>query len=497
MDTVVSSLLHFAKCQPDAVAFIEKGQRLTYEGLARRARATAAWLARAGVRAGDTVALALDPPMARSSVSSLQFLYGLAHVGAVVLPLYPVVPTSRRLDLMTRFQARWLIERGKPRSATSWTPIDPAACDWRACERDAETTPRGDDPKRPFLFHFSGGTTGVPKVVLFSHEQFVNNMVVGAVQIGATGADRLVSARPWPTLPGLRYLLRIHTMGGVFVNAPFPETRQELERLIAESGVTILVASPWQLRRLLASAPPRAGRGPELRALYIIGGAVTPEEIERARELITRNLFPSYATSEAGVITLLRPDEPVGSMGYVGRLIPGMEAHVVDADDNPVPAGTMGSLGFRAPWIPYGYVNNETASARSFRDGWYYPGDLGTIGEDGSVSVFGRVDDVINFGGIKIVPQDVELVLLQHPDIEDAAMVGMPHPMAGKMPVALLVLRRPATTESLTTFLRPRIDGAHMPAAFVEVPEIFRSADGKILRQRLLDEYQALASAPR
>ena len=496
MDTVVSRLLHFAESQPDALAFVEKGQRLTYGGLARRARATAAWLADAGVRAGDTVALSFKAPFTKS-VSSLQFFYALAHLGAVILPLYPDVPASRRLELMIRFGVRWLVERGPARAGRSWAEIDPEACDWRSCERDALVAPRGDDPKRPFLFHFSGGTTGVPKVVLFEHEAFVTNMVVGAVEIGATASDRLVSARPWPTLPGLRYLLRIQSVGGVFINALFPETREELERSIVQSGATILVASPWQLRRLLDSPAPVGRRGPSLHALYIIGGAVTPREIEAARELLTPNVYASYATSEAGVIALLRPGDPVGPMGAVGKLVRGMDARVTDADGEAVPSGTVGSLGFRAPWIPTRYVENEPATATFFRDGWFHPGDLGTLGADGSISIVGRADDVINFGGIKVVPQDIELVLLEHPSIADAAIVGMPHHMAGTMPVALLVLRSPVTPDALTTFLRARVDGSHIPAAFLEVPQVFRSADGKIQRQRLLAEYEALASTLR
>ena len=93
MDTIVSRLLQFAESQPEAVAFVEKGQRLTYGGLGRRVRATAAWLHRAGVEAGDVVALSFEPPLT-ASLRSLQFFYALASLGAVVLPLYPEVPAA-------------------------------------------------------------------------------------------------------------------------------------------------------------------------------------------------------------------------------------------------------------------------------------------------------------------------------------------------------------------------------------------------------------------
>jgi acyl-CoA synthetase (AMP-forming)/AMP-acid ligase II len=119
----------------------------------------------------------------------------------------------------------------------------------------------------------------------------------------------------------------------------------------------------------------------------------------------------------------------------------------VDDWFNALPQGAVGLLGFRAPWIPDRYVDNDKATTESFHEGWFYP------------------------------------------DVEDAAVVAMSHAMAGEMPVALVVLRRPVTGEALTRVLRSRVDEGLLPTTFVEVPEIFRRADGKILRNRLLAEY--------
>ena len=156
---------------------------------------------------------------------------------------------------------------------------------------------------------------------------------------------------------------------------------------------------------------------------------------------------------------------------------------------NALPPGVVGLLGFRAPWIPDRYVDNDKATTESFHEGWFYLGDLGSIDAEGRLSLHGRRDDVINFGGLKIQPQDVEPILLEHPDVEDAAVVAISHAMADEMPVALVVLRRPVTGEALTCFLRSRVDEGLLPTTFIEVPEIFRRADGKILRNRLLAEY--------
>jgi acyl-CoA synthetase (AMP-forming)/AMP-acid ligase II len=196
-----------------------------------------------------------------------------------------------------------------------------------------------------------------------------------------------------------------------------------------------------------------------------------------------------------GFISLLRPDDPAGPVGSVGRLVSGLEGQVADADYRPLPTGSVGPLGFRAPWIPDRYVGNEKATAEHFRDGWFYPGDVGAIDADGWVSLDGRSDDVINFGGVKIQPESLEAVLAEHPDIQDAAVVGAPHPTAGSVPVALVVLRRPVAPTALMVFCKSRIDASRLPAAIVPVPEIFRSAEGKILRHRLLEAYKLVASS--
>jgi acyl-coenzyme A synthetase/AMP-(fatty) acid ligase len=485
MDTLVSRVLTFAESQPDAPALLEGGRRVTYGELFRPVRAAAGWLHRAGVRAGDTVALSLADP-GGDAVRSARIFYALAHLGAVILPLYPDVPVARRLDLISRFGAKWLIPREAGEPAGGCIAIDPATFDWT---RDAPAAPRGDDPGRPFLYHLSGGTTGVPKAVLVDHARFLQNMIVGAREVGAKASDRLVSSRRWPALPGLRYLLRIQSIGGALVDAEFPDTRQKLEDVIRDTGATILMASPWQLRRILASAPPTGARETELNVLYVVGGLVTPDEIRAAREIITRNVYATYATSEAGLISVLRPDDPPGGVGDFGRLIAGIEGQVTDERGQPVAPGIAGDLSFRAPWFPHAYANNEKASAERFRGGWFYPGDMGTIDADGRITYRGRTDDVINFGGVKLMPADIEAVIKEHPDVEDVAVVAVPHAMAGSVPVALVVMRRAVSSEALTAFCETKLDATQVPAGFFGVPVIARTPDGKIQRNLMVEQY--------
>ena len=492
MDTVIARVLANAESRPDALAFIGEDRRYSYGELCRPVRAAAAWLYRSGVRAGDVVALSLGASDLQG-VRSVRALYALAYLGAVILPLYPDVPRARRIDLVERFHARWAVT-GEPGESTPDCPaIDPQAFDWDFAADGGAAAPRGDVPEWPFLFHFSGGTTGVPKAVLYDHRRYLANLLSGARAISAGRDDRMMPSRPWPTLPGLRYLLRMHVVGGAFINLPCPETREGLEALIHATGMTMLVTSPWQTRKLLASPAPGAPRAPRLKVLYLGGGAMAPAEIEAARALITPNVYMMYASSESGLIAMLPPGEAAGPAGNCGRLVPGVEGRVTDDAGGLVPPGTPGNLAFRAAWIPQRYAFNDRATAERFRDGWYYPGDIGTIDAGGRVTVLGRADDVINYGGVKIMPAETEAVLAEHPEVADAAIVGVSHAMAGAVPVALVVLRRPVDDEALAAYYRSRLDGSQVPVAFVRIPEIIRSADGKILRKAMIEKYRLTA----
>ena len=487
MDTVIGRILANADSHPDAPAFIGEERRHTYGELCRPVPAAAAWLHRAGVRAGDVVALSLDASDL-DSVRAVRTLYALAWLGAVVLPLYPDVPLVRRRELMARFGARWIVS-GDPGESADCPRIDPGNFDWDQAATSDAAAPRGDAGDRPFLFHFSGGTTGTPKAVLYNHGPYLANLLSGARAIDAGQGDRMTPPRPWPTLPGLRYLLRMHVAGGALVNLPCPATRDELERTIHATGMTMLVMSPWQTRRLLASPPCAGRRARELKVLYLAGGFLSPAEIEAARDLVTPNVYLTYSSSESGLIAMLRPGEAAGPAGTCGKLVPGVEGRVTDDAGRPAKPGTIGNLAFRAAWIPQRYVLNEKATAERFRDGWYYPGDVGTIDGEGRVTVFGRADDVINYGGVKIMPVETEAVLAEHPAVSDAALVGVPHAMAGAVPVALLVLSSPVDDETLDEWYRTRLDGSQVPVAYVRVPEIARSADGKILRTAMIEKY--------
>jgi acyl-CoA synthetase (AMP-forming)/AMP-acid ligase II len=486
---MIQLFIEWATRTPDAPAFIEPGHTTTYGALLRATRAAAAWLYVCGVRAGDVVALSLDGQPARSARQASLF-YGLFYLGAPVLPLYPDAPPATRGPLVARFSARWLIAGGSVDAPAGCARLDPAAFDRESDRWQAAPAPRGDDPARPLRYEFTSGTTGAPKVVLLSGAQYTAIVLNNARYLGWRQGDRLLPVAPVPGKIGLRSMFRVHAAGGALVNVQFPGTMAGLADVVEEFGVTAVRSVPWRLRQILATGLPAGRRPPSLRVLEMAGARIMPEDIRAARASLTANLHINYACSEGGMIAHV---VPVDAFDTAPVLIDGMEGEAVDDADRPLPAGAPGRLRFRAPWLPSGYAANEQATASQFVAGWFYPGDYGSIDSTRRVTLLGRSDGAINHGGSKIVPRDIEEVLEQHPDVAEAVVIGVAHPVKGEVPVAFVVPRRSLPARAISEFCAARIEAWRTPALILTVGSIPRSAQGKVLRSHLQDIYDEWA----
>jgi long-chain acyl-CoA synthetase len=485
-DSLVSRLLAHASGRPGDAAIVDARQTVTYGELARRLLNAAARLDALGVRAGDMVALSFGESR-EQVVDFVSALYAVGHLGAAVLPLYQDVPQGGRRGLVSAFGARWVIsERNESLGAPTLALGD--VCD--KSHTPGAHPPRGDTPDQLFYLQFSSGTSGNPKALPFTHAQFFMSATANVAAHGWRPGDRLIPAVPAPSKVGLRYLLRVLFAGATCVNVPFPDTRQALTRAAAAFGINAASGSPWQLRRLLASPAASVPMPPPLRFLSAIGAVITAEEVRAIRAAITPNLHVSYGSTESGLIATLRPqDDPAD--GYTP--VAGLEAEVVDPSGVRLPRDAEGILRLRAPWIPPAYAGNPAETAKRFRDGWFYPGDTVRMDAAGRLHVRGRSDTAINFGGVKVIPEEVEAALLTHPGVSDAVVTGVPHVMAGEIPVAFVVISPPTTLEALKLFCEVNLDANSIPAGIFSLEKMPRSPDGKVARALLKEHARSLA----
>jgi acyl-CoA synthetase (AMP-forming)/AMP-acid ligase II len=461
MRSVVAAVLAHAEARPDAVALVEAQREISYATLARDIESTAARLHASGIIAGETIALDLKGSLVDAYERVCAF-YALIYLGVAVLPLSSLASPQRRAQLLRDFDARLL----------EFAPRENAAADAKPA--------RADDPGRLSMYRFSTGTTGDPKAVIVTNLQWVAHQDVCVRALDFDSRDRLLPPIPLPDPIGLRYMVRVHCAGGALVNVQLPRSLPALAQTIQRHGVTRVAASPAQLRWLVSRPLPPQFRMPALRGVVTGGAPLLPSEQDAVRQLVTPNLYIDYGALDFSMIAVLRPGDPPDAGA---ALIPGVDAEVVDEHDRALPFGAEGVLRVRAPWAPKGYA--DRASADRFRDGWFYPGDLAILGPDRRLKLIGRSDDLINRGGIKIVPEAIEAVLMTHPEVTDAAVVGVADRIAGEVPAAFVVLRSAAALDTLHAFCAEQMHEMRVPVGFVALAEIPRSPEGKVLRAQL------------
>ena len=251
MQGPIERLVHWAQTRPDVPAWLNTHTRVSYAALLQGVQARAGSLYQAGVRPGDTVALGLDKDT-DDHVRQVEVLYAIAYLGATILPLYPEVSLDRRGPLSDLMGAQWLVSAPLPGTASRVRVIDPVSANFPATHA---APPRGDHPERPFLYEFTSGTTGNPKAMCATGTQYTAMRMSAAPLWGWQDDDVMMPALPWPSKVGIRGLVRALLLGATFANLQFPETRHDLATLVERFGVSFIDSSPWQLRRLLASAP--------------------------------------------------------------------------------------------------------------------------------------------------------------------------------------------------------------------------------------------------
>jgi acyl-coenzyme A synthetase/AMP-(fatty) acid ligase len=191
-----------------------------------------------------------------------------------------------------------------------------------------------------------------------------------------------------------------------------------------------------------------------------------------------------YGTNEVGCRRWRRPTR---SAAIPRRRAPDprRRGRVVDEDDGPCPQGTIGSLRYRSPLFPTGYRQSVPGATSRFAGGWFYPGDIGFIAADGQIVVKGRIDDLIDMGGVKVYPADVEDCLAGHPEVVEAAVVGIPDRLRGTAVTAAVVLRSPVPAQDLLTHCHSALGAARSPARMTVLDALPHNAMGKIDRVAL------------
>jgi acyl-coenzyme A synthetase/AMP-(fatty) acid ligase len=334
----------------------------------------------------------------------------------------------------------------------------------------------------------TSGTTGAPKAAVISHAMEIGRIDVLPPFFRYAPGDRLASLVPPEFRVTRSVALKCLSMGGTFVAMPRQQALAAAIDLVERERVDVLMATPSQLVDLLPDMPRDRPRLPMLRVLRTTAGAMPPALVAEVRARISPNLHVDYGTNDAGSIAVATPADLDRDPRTVGRPFAGLELEIVDAAGAPLPPDVEGEIRLRGPGVSEGYIGDPEATRRSFRAGWFHPGDRGRIDRDGLLYVTGRVDDLMNVAGRKIAPAEIEAVLAEHPAVAEVVAFALDSLRDQHVPVASVVLRPGVADPSMAAQLRQhglaRL-GPHAPRVVHVVPALPRDRLGKVSRRKL------------
>jgi acyl-CoA synthetase (AMP-forming)/AMP-acid ligase II len=199
---------------------------------------------------------------------------------------------------------------------------------------------------------------------------------------------------------------------------------------------------------------------------------------------ITPNIYQTYATTETGCVSLLKPQEQIPKIGSAGRLVWGVEAELTSSEGNVLSSGEEGEIRVRSPNVCMGYYKNPELEASIIRDGWFYTGDIGRFDEDGYLYIVGRTKDLIKTGSINVAPREIEATLLAMDGIDDAAVFGVPDHEWGEA-IKAIIVRNPGSTvtrDEITRHCKQTLANYKVPKHLVFSDYIERNALGKFVQ---------------
>lgn len=506
---VADAIATHARLQPHKIGARDSRRALTFAQWHERAVRLARGLLGLGLCKGDRVAL-----LAYNRVEWMEMYVALAHAGLVAVPINFRLTPAEIAYIVEHAEARAVIAEAdltdRVDAVRSGLPVGAQACvaigetppaGWRSYEdliaqADATLPLPRVRPGDPCALMYTSGTTGRPKGAVRSHEGNTLIAMATALEMGFTRADTALLVMP---LCHANSLYFSHTFAHLGATCVIDDRRsfdpEALLSTLARERITFTSLVPTHYIMMLAlPAAVKARHDVSAVGKLMISSAPARKETKLAILEHFRNgrLYELYGSTEAGWVTLLRPEEQIDKLGSVGREWAGSgPIRLLDPEGHEVPDGEVGELFSRTPYVFDGYWKNREKTAECFRGEWCSVGDMARRDADGFITLVDRKSNMIISGGENVYPSEVEGVLGAHPAVRDVAVIGVPHDKWGEAVQAVVVLHAgaEATEHELLDWCRSRMAGYKRPqgVVFLDETQMPRTATGKILHRVLRD----------
>jgi long-chain acyl-CoA synthetase len=497
LDSLGQVLPHAARTFGDQTALVIEGRSFSFRELDDLSDALAASLARMGIKVGDRVTL-----YAPNSWEWIVSYYGALKTGAVINPIN-VMLTPAEVAFVTRdCGASALIgspDKIKPALESGVTGLTAIAFGDQSVAgamlfneliaKRQTFEPVAVKPEALSTIGYTSGTTGHPKGAMQSHRAVILNAAMTAQLHLKTPLDTVVTAVPCPHVYGNVIFNAAMMYGTKLVLHPRFDAGEILASIAAHKA-TMFEGVPTMYMYMLVH--------PEFDSFALaslsrctVGGQTMPvakmQEVERR---FACPLIELWGMTELAGLGTTFPSNGAHKLGSIGIALPHVEARIADVADpaETMPRGEVGELMIRGPIVMQGYYGNEKATRETIEpDGWMHTGDLATMDEDGAIFIVDRKKDIINTGGFKVFPAEIERVIAAHPSVAMVAVGSQPDEFKGEIAKAYVVLKPGAhgDAEAILSFCREQLAAYKAPRALQFVADLPKTSTGKIMRREL------------
>jgi acyl-CoA synthetase (AMP-forming)/AMP-acid ligase II/thioesterase domain-containing protein/acyl carrier protein len=501
--TIPAFIRDHARERPHAPAILSSGGEVpTYEALQRHIDAIAAGLTQAGISAGTRVAIVMPdgPELAVAIVA--------VACSATAVPLNPNLTAAEFEGLFVAQKLEALVLADWAESAAEEVAKRRGMCvlaaarvsGWlqitlRTAPLAAAAKPRALGPDDTAFILRTSGTTARPKLVPITHRNLV--AMAGRLQkwFALVPEDRILCILPLYYAQGLKISLFVPLILGSSLACPARSPDADILTWLAELEPTWFTAGPTLLRAMLerVHAIGRSGLRQQLRVIVSAAAPIPDTVRDGLADYFGVPVLNAFGLSEAGLVAANELAPEGRKPGTAGKFWPG-ELAIWNADEGLVGPDTLGEIVVRGPGVTPGYIDDPEMNRATFVDGWFHTGDLGRIDTDGFLTIVGRIKEMINRGGEKIAPAEIDQALLRHPAVAEATSFAVPHPRLGEDIAAAVVLHpgHTITPLELRRYLKPLLVSFKIPRRIHILAAIPKGDTGKVRRQDL----PALIPAP-
>jgi long-chain acyl-CoA synthetase len=492
MGNIADLLSQSTDLRPDHVAVRVDENELSYAALDRAAARVAGLLRAKGVQPGDRVGIML-PNVAHFAVC----YYGALRVGAAIVPMNPLLKEREVAFHLGDSEARVILawhqfadaaHAGAEHAGVECVLVEPGQFEalLQRCQPADEVIDRR--PEDTAVILYTSGTTGKPKGAELTHENILRNV---EVTVGLFGLDeRAVTLGALPFFHAFGQTCALNatvSVGGTLTLIPRFEAGKALA-ILGRDAVTVFEGVPTMYAAMLHHDAADTADTSALE-VCVSGGAAMPVEIMRAFEAkFGCEILEGYGLSETSPVASFNRRGRQRRPGSIGLPIDGVEMRLVDDAAKPIGEGDVGEIQIRGHNVMKGYWRRPEATADAIdAEGWFSTGDIARIDEDGYFFIVDRKKELIIRGGFNIYPREIEEVLYEHPDVREAAVIGIPHAELGEEVAAAVALKSGAqsTPEVLRDFVKQRVAAYKYPRHVWLVDELPKGPTGKIVKREI------------